>query len=78
MGSTILLNQRRLILETAEGKLGALASLIDELPAGSVKRSLFYATDKDPRQLEEINDLLRSRRIHAHQVTEAKTAGASS
>ena len=71
---TILLNQRRLILETAEGKLDALATLIDGQPEGSIKRSLFYATDKDPKQLEEINELLRSRRIRAHQVTEAETS----
>lgn len=71
---TILLNQRRLILETAEGKLDALATLLDDQPEGSIKRSLFYATDKDPRQLEEINELLRSRRIRAHQVTEAETS----
>ncbi|MEZ5310394.1 MAG: helicase-related protein, partial [Microthrixaceae bacterium] len=71
---TVLLNQRRLILETAEGKLDALATLLDAQPDGSIKRSLFYATDKDPKQLEEINELLESRRIRAHQVTEAETS----
>lgn len=71
---TILLNQRRLILETAAGKLTALAALIDEAPPESIRRSLFYATDKDPRQLGEINALLWSRRIRAHQITEAETS----
>lgn len=71
---TILLNQRRLILETAQGKLGVLEALLDSQPEGSVKRTLFYATDKDPKQLEAVNELLRSRRIRAHQVTEAETS----
>lgn len=71
---TILLNQRRLILETAEGKLAALEALLDSQPEGSVKRTLFYATDKDPKQLDAVNELLRSRRIRAHQVTEAETS----
>jgi superfamily II DNA or RNA helicase len=71
---TILLNQRRLILETAEGKLGVLADLIDQQPAGSVRRALFYATDKDPAQMVAVNELLRDRRIRAHQVTEAETS----
>lgn len=71
---TILLNRRRLILETAEGKLGTLESLLDDAPVGSVKRTLFYATDKDPRQLEAVNELLRTRRIRAHQITESETS----
>lgn len=71
---TILLNQRRLILETATGKLGVLEALLDSQPEGSVKRSLFYATDKDPQQLVAVNEILRSRRIRAHQVTESETS----
>jgi superfamily II DNA or RNA helicase len=71
---TILLNQRRLVLETADGKLGALASVLDAAPSGSVKRTLFYATDKDARQLSAVNELLRRRRIRAHQITESETS----
>lgn len=71
---TTLLNARRRILETAEGKLETLARILDSQPEGSVKRSLFYATDKDPEQLEAVNEMLRSRRIRAHQITESETS----
>src|SRR5206468_1613311 len=58
---TILLNQRRLILETAEEKLATLDRLLDAAGPQSVRRTLFYATDKDPRQLADVNDMLRRR-----------------
>lgn len=70
----ILLNQRRLILETASEKLATLDHLLDEAGPHAVRRTLFYATDKDPRQLDDVNDMLRRRRIRAHQVTEAETS----
>lgn len=71
---TILLNQRRLVLETAQGKLAALESIIDRHGPQTVRRALFYATDKDPDQMVAVNELLRRRRIRAHQVTEAETS----
>lgn len=71
---TILLTQRRLILETAAGKLATLGRLLDDVGRESIRRTLFYATDKDPRQLTEVNEMLRVRRIRAHQVTEAETS----
>jgi superfamily II DNA or RNA helicase len=71
---TILLNQRRLILETAQEKLTTLERLLDAAPPGSIRRALFYATDKDPQQLVEVNEILRRRRIRAHQITEAETS----
>lgn len=70
---TILLNQRRLILETAKGKLLELCRIIDAQDRHSVRRTLFYATDKDPQQLIDINHILSDRRIRWHQVTEAET-----
>lgn len=71
---TILLNQRRLILETASEKLATLERLLDDAGPGSIRRTLFYATDKDPQQLVDVNEVLRRRRIRAHQVTEAETS----
>ena len=71
---TILLNRRRLILETAKGKLSTLERLLDATGSESIRRALFYATDKDPRQLEELTEILRRRRIRAHQITEAETS----
>jgi superfamily II DNA or RNA helicase len=47
---------------------------LDGLPADSVKRTLFYATDKDPQQLIDVNRMLGERRIRWHQVTEAETS----
>lgn len=70
---TFLLNQRRLILETAEEKLTTLERLLDDAAPGSIRRALFYATDKDPQQLLDVNEILRCRRIRAHQITEAET-----
>jgi superfamily II DNA or RNA helicase len=71
---TILLNQRRLILETASEKLASLDELLDDAGPQSIRRTLFYVTDKDPRQLAAVNDMLRRRRIRAHQITEAETS----
>lgn len=71
---TILLNQRRLILETANEKLTTLERLLGDSAPGSIRRTLFYATDKDPQQLIAVNEILRRRRIRAHQITEAETS----
>ena len=71
---TYLLNQRRLLVETASGKLRVLESLLDEAGPNSIRRTLFYATDKDPDQLAAVNGILRSRRIRSHQITEAETS----
>lgn len=71
---TMLLNQRRLILETAEEKLATLERLLDNAGPEPIRRTLFYASDKDPRQLTAVNEILRRRRIRAHQITEAETS----
>lgn len=71
---TILLNQRRLVLETAGGKLVHLERLLDAAGSDTIRRTLFYATDKDPDQLLAVNEILRSRRIRAHQITDAETS----
>ena len=68
-----LINQRRLILETTSGKLQALEALLDNADEKPIRRALFYATDKDPGQLRAINEILKARRIRAHQITETET-----
>lgn len=68
-----LLRQRRLVLETAAGKLGILANLIDAEGVRALRYTLIYATDKDPRQLEQINELLQSRGILFRQLTQEET-----
>ena len=68
-----LLRQRRLILETANGKLEALSKLLDsELPR-QIRHALIYATDKNPHQLESVNRLLESKGMLFHQLTQEET-----
>lgn len=69
-----LLRRRRLVLETASGKIEALASLIDEHNPRDLRHALVYATDKDPEQLTAVNHLLSARRLLFHQLTQEETA----
>ena len=68
-----LLRQRRLVLETAQGKLGILADLLDVEGPRSLNYTLVYATDKKPEQLEQVNRLLRDRGVLFHQLTHEET-----
>ena len=68
-----LLRQRRLVLETASAKLGTLADLLDVEGARGLRYTLIYATDKKPEQLDEVNQLLNSRGILFHQLTQEET-----
>ena len=69
-----LLRQRRLVLETASRKIATLASLIDAEDPRRLRHALVYATDKDPRQLEDVNGLLATRGMLFHQLTQKETA----
>lgn len=69
-----LLRQRRLVLETASGKIETLASLIDTQNPRDLRHALVYATDKDPKQLKAVNRLLTSRGLLFHQLTQEETA----
>lgn len=66
--------KRRRILETADSKLAALDKLLTEIGPRNLKYTLIYATDKDPEQLEEVNDLLNSYGVFFHQLTADETA----
>jgi superfamily II DNA or RNA helicase len=70
----MLLQRRRLILESAEGKLDRLSRLLHEHRLQSLAYTLIYATDKDPEQLNRINDLLRGQNIRFHQITAQETS----
>ena len=72
-----LLRRRRLVLETASGKIQALASLLDAENARTLKYALVYATDKDPEQLKAVNGLLTNRGILFHQLTQEETESRS-
>ncbi len=69
-----LLRDRRALLETASAKLSKLKSLLDKEDAGSLRHTLVYTSDKGPKQIENVNRLLRDRNILFHQLTAEETA----
>lgn len=68
-----LLVRRRKILETAENKIETLSNVIDEEDLSNFNHVLIYATDKDPKQLEMVNKLLKDKNIMFHQLTSEET-----
>ena len=72
----ILLNRRRLILETAAGKLEKLKELLVQGSRPSVRHTLVYATDKDPHQLDAVNHIVESLGLRYHQITANETGNA--
>lgn len=69
-----LLVKRRAILEGAENKIAALSRVLFESSASPPRHTLVYATDKARAQLVQVNELLRSRGVLFHQVTEAESS----
>lgn len=69
-----LLRQRRLVLETAAAKIDSLSRLLDQENPKQLRYTLIYATDKDPTQLKQVNNLLNERGILFHQLTEEETS----
>lgn len=72
-----LLLKRRRILETASAKVGVLSGLLDLEIIANLRYTLIYATDKDPKQLNKVNDLLRHRGIVFHQLTAEETSNSA-
>ncbi|NTG16353.1 DEAD/DEAH box helicase family protein [Agrobacterium rhizogenes] len=68
-----LLRKRRLVLETAGGKIDALAALLDQSRPHDLSYELIYATDKAAEQLEAVNALLGKRGVLFHQLTAEET-----
>ena len=69
---TKLFRDRRLILETAEGKVAALADCLRD--EQDLQFTLIYASDKAPKQLEAVNALLNEQGVLFNQVTYQETA----
>lgn len=69
-----LRNRRRLILEGAEAKLELLDALLSREAVQEIRHTLVYATDKDPDQLDAVNEILRAKGLRFHQIT-ASEAG---
>ena len=72
----LLRNRRRLVLEAAEGKLEMLTALLTQGSPDEVRHMLVYATDKDPSQLESVNEIVRSLGLRFHQITAHETGNA--
>ena len=72
----LLRNRRRLVLEAAEGKLEMLKALLAQGSPDEVRHTLVYATDKDPSQLESVNEIVRSLGLRFHQITAHETGNA--
>lgn len=69
-----LLRKRRMLLEMAENKVPELDLLLSKENLSNLKHTLIYATDKGPSQLEEVNNVLRSKGVLYHQLTAAETS----
>ncbi len=68
-----LLIARRAILEVAENKIVTLETLLNRESLSDLHHTLIYASDKDPEQLKDVNQLLINRRILFHQLTHEET-----
>ena len=68
-----LFRDRRALLETASGKIDAVATLLDREDPARIRHTLIYASDKGPIQLDTVNRLLHERGIRFHQLTAAET-----
>lgn len=70
---TKLMRDRRVLLETADGKLTSLAVLLNNENLKNLRYTLIYATDKGPEQLDAVNRLLQDRGVLFHQLTAQET-----
>lgn len=72
-----LLRERRRLLETARAKVPTLAARLEQEDMGDLRHTLIYTSDKAPGQLEEVNQLLRTKGIRFHQLTATETTSRS-
>jgi superfamily II DNA or RNA helicase len=68
-----LLEKRRLVLESASGKIDELERLLTEGNLRDLRHTLIYCTDKNGAQLREVNAMLRRLGVRFHQVTSEET-----
>lgn len=66
--------KRRRILETASSKIHRLKEKLEGYGPRNLKYTLIYATDKDPEQLEQVNQTLSTLGVLFHQLTAEETA----
>ena len=68
-----LFRDRRALLETASNKVLALDIALQDEDLRTLKHTLIYGSDKGPRQLEDINSLLKKHGLLYHQLTHEET-----
>lgn len=69
-----LLFARRRVIESAENKVEMLRQILKNRSRDEVKHVLVYATDKNPNQLNSVNDMLQSDlNLIIHQLTSLET-----
>ena len=66
-----LLRDRRVIVETAAGKVTRLKELLKNIR--DLRYTIIYATDKNPKQLDEVNALLNEKGVMFRQLTYKET-----
>jgi len=64
--------KRRRIVESASGKIFLLASNLNG--KDKIQRTLIFCTDKEPKQLKQVNQLLNERKVNFHQITAEETS----
>lgn len=64
--------KRRRIVESASGKVFLLASKLND--RDKIQRTLIFCTDKEPKQLNQVNELLNERKVNFHQITAEETS----
>ncbi len=70
-----LLFARRRVIESAENKVEILRQLLECRSRDNVKHVLVYATDKNPSQLEQVNNMLQNDLNYTiHQLTSTETS----
>ena len=71
----ILYKLRRRVLEAAEYKIGVLEKVLLTIPEEELSHTLIYCTASNPRQLEQVNELLNRLNIRFYQVTQLESGG---
>lgn len=71
----ILYKLRRRVLEAAEYKIGVLEKALLSIPSDELSHTLIYCTASNPRQLEQVNELLSRLNIRFYQVTQMESGG---
>ena len=69
-----LLRQRRVVLETANGKIGELSRSLDRMDLRALRHTLIYTTDKAPEQILDVNQLLNDKGILFRQMTHEESS----